>query len=79
MKPSELFRRQIYVSFQEDDVAMSLIPFYGENHLLWASDYPHPDGTWPHSRKAIERQMSGLPAGVRRKITRDNAAALYGL
>jgi predicted TIM-barrel fold metal-dependent hydrolase len=78
-KPSELFRRQIYATFQEDHVAMSLIPFFGEGHLLWASDYPHPDSVWPNSRAAIERQMRDLSPEMRRKLTHDNAAALYGL
>ena len=78
-KPSELFRRQVWVSFQEDHVAMSLLPFYGEGHLLWASDYPHPDSTWPNSRTVIDRQMGDLSPEVRKQLTRDNAAALYGL
>jgi predicted TIM-barrel fold metal-dependent hydrolase len=78
-KPSDLFRRQIYATFQEDHVAMSLIPFFGEGHLLWASDYPHPDSVWPNSRAAIERQMRDLSPEMRRKLTHDNAAALYGL
>jgi predicted TIM-barrel fold metal-dependent hydrolase len=58
---------------------MSLIPFFGEGHLLWASDYPHPDSVWPNSQAAIERQMQHLSPEMRRKLTRDNAAALYGL
>ena len=78
-KPSELFKRQIYATFQEDYVAMSLIPFFGEGHLLWASDYPHPDSVWPNSRAAIERQMRDLSPEMRRKLTHDNAATLYGL
>jgi predicted TIM-barrel fold metal-dependent hydrolase len=78
-KPSELFKRQIYATFQEDEAAMSLIPFFGEGHLLWASDYPHPDSVWPNSRAAIERQMKNLSPEMCRKLTRDNAAKLYGL
>jgi uncharacterized protein len=78
-KPSELFRRQVYATFQEDYVALSLLPFFGEGHLLWASDYPHPDSVWPHSRDAIERQMRSLTPQMRRALTHDNAAALYGL
>ena len=78
-KPSELFKRQIYATFQEDHVAMSLIPFFGDGHLLWASDYPHPDSVWPNSREAIERQMRHLSPEMRRKLTHDNVAALYGL
>jgi uncharacterized protein len=78
-KPSELFKRQIWATFQEDAATMSLIPFFGEGHLLWASDYPHPDGVWPHSHAAIERQMQDLSPELRRKLTHDNAASLYGL
>ena len=78
-KPSELFRQQIYVRFQEDYVALSLLPFFGEGHLLWASDYPHPDSVWPNSRDAIERQMHSLTPQMRRALTHDNAAALCGL
>jgi predicted TIM-barrel fold metal-dependent hydrolase len=78
-KPSELFKRQIWATFQEDYATMSLIPFFGEGHLLWASDYPHPDGVWPNSRSAVERQMSTLSPELRRKLTHDNAAGLYGL
>ena len=74
-KPSELFKRQIYATFQEDEAAMSLIPFFGEGHLLWASDYPHPDSVWPNSRAAIERQMKSLSPDMRQKLTHDNAAA----
>ena len=78
-KPSELFKRQIYATFQEDRVAMSLVPFFGDGHLLWASDYPHPDSVWPGSRAAIERQMKDLSPEMRRKLTHDNAARLYRL
>ena len=78
-KPSDLFKRQIYATFQEDYVAIALIPFFGDGHLLWASDYPHPDGVWPNSVKAIERQMAGLSQELRCKLTHDNAAKLYGL
>jgi uncharacterized protein len=78
-KPSELFKRQIWATFQEDYVAMALIPFFGDGHLLWASDYPHPDSVWPNSKAAIEQQMKHLSPEMRRRLTRDNAAALYGL
>jgi predicted TIM-barrel fold metal-dependent hydrolase len=46
---------------------------------LWASDYPHPDGVWPHSKDAIARQMATLSPEMRQKLTHDNAATLYGL
>jgi len=78
-KPSELFKRQIYASFQDDPVAMSLLQIMGEDNVLWASDYPHPDSTWPYSGAAIEAQMADLPAAMKKKLLHDNAAKLYGL
>src|SRR5262249_10195310 len=42
-KPSDLFKRESYATFQDEHVAMEPLPFFGEGHLLWASDYPHPD------------------------------------
>ena len=77
-KPSELFRRQIYSTFQQSPVAVRLLEFYGDN-LLWASDYPHPDSIWPNSRRIIQETMGHLGPEVIKKLTHDNAAKLYGL
>lgn len=77
-KPSDLFKRQIYPTFQQSPVTMRLLEFYGDN-LLWASDYPHPDSIWPNSRRTIEETMGHLPAETIRKITYENAATLYGI
>ena len=79
LKPSEIFKRQVYATFQEDHVAMALLPFYGDGHVMWASDYPHPDSVWPNSRAAIDRQMAHLTPEMRKKLTHDNAATLYNL
>jgi predicted TIM-barrel fold metal-dependent hydrolase len=78
-KPSDLFKRQVYTTFQEDYVAMRLLEFYGEGNVLWASDYPHPDSTWPNSRAVVEKQMAQLSPAARQALTHDNAAKLYGL
>ena len=78
-RPSEIFKRQIYASFQDDPVAIRLLPFMGEGHVMWASDYPHPDSTWPNSRTKIDAQMKDLPAATRKQLLHDNAATLYGL
>ncbi|HZV56524.1 MAG TPA: amidohydrolase family protein [Sphingobium sp.] len=79
MKPSELFKRQIYGTFQNNPTAVALKDFYGEDKLLWASDYPHPDSVWPNSRKTIDEFTKGADPDFVRKITWDNAAKLYGI
>jgi predicted TIM-barrel fold metal-dependent hydrolase len=78
-KPSELFRRQMFVTFQEDDIGLKLLDDLGEDNVIWASDYPHFDAIWPNSRKYIDEHMSFLSPAVRRKITCDNAMRLYNL
>jgi predicted TIM-barrel fold metal-dependent hydrolase len=79
MKPSELFKRQIYGTFQQSPTAVALKDFYGEDKLLWATDYPHPDSIWPNSRKILGEFTEGADPAFVRKIAYENAAKLYGL
>ncbi len=79
MPPSEVWKRNFWVTFQDDPVGLAQIEFCNEDHLLWASDYPHPDSTFPDSRAIADEQMEKLTPVQRRKILRDNALALYGL
>jgi predicted TIM-barrel fold metal-dependent hydrolase len=76
--PSELFRRQVIATFEEEALAPELIPLLGADSCMWASDYPHTDSTFPNSRHAIEDTLGALPEGDRRKITATNCAQLYG-
>lgn len=77
--PSDVFKTQVWATYQQDLVGLHLIPFFGEGHIMWASDYPHPDSTWPHSRAVLDREMAHLDPDMRRKITRENAKAFYRL
>jgi len=77
MLPSEYFRRQGAVTFQHDPVGLANIPFTGERCLMWGSDYPHPEGTWPKSQEVLARQLDGIPEDVIDRIVTRNAAELY--
>jgi predicted TIM-barrel fold metal-dependent hydrolase len=76
--PSFYIKRQMRLTFQEDPVGLALRPFTGAQLLMWGSDYPHHEGTWPHSREAVAKQFSGIPEAEVRQIVRDNARDLYG-
>ena len=78
LKPSEYFKRQGCVTFSDDPMALRNIEFTGADCLMWGSDYPHDEGTFPHSREVIERTFAGLSPADRTKIVHDNAAKLYG-
>jgi predicted TIM-barrel fold metal-dependent hydrolase len=79
MPPSAIWKRNFWVTFQDDPVGLALLKFCNEDHILWASDYPHPDSTFPDSVRIVEEQMAEITPVQQRKILRDNAAALYGL
>ena len=79
MKPSDYWRRQGYTTYQSEGFIPELVPFIGEDNLMWGSDYPHPDGVWPDSQAAIGKDLARLKdETVRNKIVRDTCAKLYG-
>jgi predicted TIM-barrel fold metal-dependent hydrolase len=79
MKPSEVFRRQVWVTVQDDQIGLDILHHFGDDKVMWACDYPHPDSTFPESQAVVERLMHDVPAAARRRVLRDNAEALYGL
>ena len=44
---------------------------------MWGNDYPHHEGTWPHSAEAIERTMGRRTDAERAKILGLNAARMF--
>jgi predicted TIM-barrel fold metal-dependent hydrolase len=77
--PSEYFRRQGHVTFQRDPVGLRNLPFTGDRCLLWGSDYPHPEGTFPRSREVLAEQLAGLAPDVVERIVYGNSAELYAI
>jgi uncharacterized protein len=77
-KPSDVFRRQVWATFEEEPLGPELLPLLGPDNFMWASDYPHPDSTFPHSRQAIEEAFRGLDAAFTEQVTATNCKRLYG-
>ena len=76
--PSEYFREHGFASFQEDAPGLDLAREHRlVKNFMWANDYPHHEGTWPHSAAAIERTMGGLSESERADILGLNAARLF--
>jgi predicted TIM-barrel fold metal-dependent hydrolase len=51
----------------------------GIDNLMWATDYPHPDSTWPESQKVLDTHFGDVPVEEARQIIGGNAARLYRL
>ena len=79
LPPSEYFRNNIWMTFQDDPYGIKMLPLLFEDKVMWASDYPHPASTWPNSKEVIDRQLVGVSAATRQKLLADNAKQLYGL
>jgi predicted TIM-barrel fold metal-dependent hydrolase len=75
--PSELIRRNIYGCFIDDDTAgLIMRDQIGVSQIVWESDYPHSDGTWPHSRKILAEVLQDVPDEDARRIVELNAREL---
>ena len=78
--PSEYFARQCWISFEGDERTLpALLPHVGEERVVWGSDYPHHDATFPGAVKKLEATIGALPPAAQRRILGGNAAALYRL
>ena len=78
-KPSEYFNDNVYLTFQDDETAYRFKDSFNMERMLWASDFPHVDSTWPHSQALLAEQTASLSRDEKEKLLHDNVAALYGL
>ena len=78
-KPSVYWYRQGHATFIEDHPGVLLRHEIGLENMLWSTDYPHSDSTWPHSRDVAAEHFGKIPPAERQQIVCGNAAKLYKL
>ena len=79
MKPSEYFRRNVRIgsscmSRREAEMRHEI----GIGNIMWGTDYPHPEGTWPVTKKMMVETFHGLPEAEIEAMIGGNAAEFYG-
>ena len=79
MAPSEYFKRQIYSTFQKDFHGLKAMGEIAPDNIMWGSDYPHRDGTWPNSQAAIDEQFRGVSPELANKALWANARRVYAI
>src|SRR2546421_5690530 len=79
LRPSEYWRRQCHVgsSFMRPTEA-ALRHVVGVDKIMWGSDYPHKESSFPFSRAALRRTFAGIDPAEVQQILGGNAAELYG-
>jgi predicted TIM-barrel fold metal-dependent hydrolase len=77
--PSSFVKEQIFSCFFNDHVCGENLAFWGQDNVMWSNDFPHPNSTWPNSRKIIERDLGHSPPDIQRKVVCDNVCRLYDI
>src|ERR1700675_2853489 len=77
MFPSDFFRRNVVLSFQEDAIGIRLREIIGVDNMMWGSDYPHSESTFPQSRKILAEILAGVPDDEQAKSAAGNSARVY--
>lgn len=81
MKPSEYFRRNCFLSASAlfDEGSMAVRHAIGLDNVMWGTDFPHPEGSWPDTLEKMKQTMTGIPEVELTKLLGTNAIACYGL
>jgi predicted TIM-barrel fold metal-dependent hydrolase len=77
--PSYYFDQNVYASFISDPIGVELRHHPGGKNIMWSSDYPHSETTFPHSHKVIAENFKGVPVAERNWIISGCAQQFYGL
>ena len=77
--PSFYWHRNMMATFEEDTFGVAQRQLLGVDNLMWATDYPHPDSTWPNSQKVLETHFHDVPDDESRRMIGGNAARIYEL
>jgi len=78
-KPSFYMDRQVFGSFIQDRAGILNRNLPGAGNIMWSSDYPHSETTFPASRDIIARDFAGIPLEATKDITANIAARLFRL
>jgi predicted TIM-barrel fold metal-dependent hydrolase len=76
---ADTWRRHVYATFQDDIPGIRCRDLIGVDKLMWGSDYPHFDSTFPRSREAIARNFEGVPEDEQQLILGENMVRVYNL
>jgi predicted TIM-barrel fold metal-dependent hydrolase len=78
MRPRDFSHRNVVLSFQEDAVGIRLRDVIGVDNMMWGSDYPHSESTFPRSRQILAEILAGVPDDEQAKIVGGTTARVYG-
>jgi len=79
-RPSELFRRNCWISFEPVEGSLNVLADYvGPHKIMWATDYPHRDGFFPGAPDMVRERLKGTSSETQRGVLAGGAMGFYGL
>jgi len=77
--PSDYFGTNIFIgasTMSKEELRRRHV--IGCDVMMWGTDYPHPEGTWPHTVERLRSDFGGLPVDDTAKLLGATAARCYG-
>jgi predicted TIM-barrel fold metal-dependent hydrolase len=76
--PSEV-GRNMYFSMIDEPIALKNRHDWdpGSDHIMWETDYPHSETSWPHAQKTAQEIFQGIPDDEVQKISHGNAVQVF--
>jgi predicted TIM-barrel fold metal-dependent hydrolase len=78
-RPTHYWHNNCHATFQSDALGLSQLHYIGANRVMWASDYPHNEGTFGYGQAAVNAVVSATRADEARAILGGNVAKLFKL
>ena len=79
-RPSELFQRNCWISFEPVETSLRVLAdFIGPHKIMWATDYPHPDGFFPGAPDMLRERLKGTSSATQHGVLAGGAMGFYGL
>lgn len=79
LSPSEYWKRNFFVTFEDDPLGIRTRDFIGTNTILWGNDYPHGDSVFPNSQKVLTEVLADCTREEIYEMTVKNVVDLYHL
>jgi predicted TIM-barrel fold metal-dependent hydrolase len=77
LTPIEVLHRNFWFTTFSDERTLALRAEIGVDHIMFETDFPHSDSSWPDTQAIVSKQLGGVPKEEADLMTFMNAAGLY--
>ena len=78
-RPTDYWQEHCFSTFQNDRLGLSQIDLIGAERVMWASDYPHSEGSYGYGRQSMKTVVDIVGEDKARLVLGENAIKLFKL